>query len=377
MRTLLQWTVGSVIAGGVIVGILVPKDENDLFRSEQQTRADSLWTEWTTAAEKLRMLKRVVDRAEAREISRALPPVRAAAPFVRIDPRVGSESAQRVRRRFEDELRDAGGGEPRHPLALVVRLDSTNATGIYLRAVALPEHTGDPCTIVLTVPFNWRNVLHLEATQRLLGTCAFYAAHGAPGPGVERWLRETRAASAQYIQLPGAFAGESAKLNLSVRWYGFGADAAALVRCRTGAEESCLRFISPDPARPPIFEESRGGAVIDRTPLATVAPGTEVDHSGFWGGDRYLLRGVLLGTLAAELGPERFGALWRDPRSLEESFRANEGRTLGAWVAEYVAARTEPYVAGPGLAMLPIALSLALLVGATLLAVYRSPRQLT
>jgi hypothetical protein len=378
VSALLRWTVGTVIAGSVIVGILMPKAENDLFRNERQARTDSLWNAWISSAEQTRLFKRVVDRAEAREIARALPPVRAEAPLIRIDPRIGRESEARLRRRFEDEVREAGGATPRHPLAFVVRIDSTNPTGIYLRAVALPERAGDPCTIVMTVPFNLRNTLFLVATQRLLGTCAFYAAHGAPGPEVERWLRDTRIASAQYIARPSAFAGDTVDLKLRMRWYGFTTDAASLARCRAGAEDACLRFLSPDPATPAIFEEPReGGAALDRTPLATVAPGTEVFQSGSWGGDLYLLRGAILGTMATELGPERFGALWRDSRPLEESFRAFEGRTLGAWVAEYVAERTEPYAAGPGLRLLPILLSLALVLGAMLLGIFRSPRRQT
>lgn len=378
MSALLRWTAGTVVAGAVIAGVLIPKAENDLFRNERQARTDSLWDAWISSAEQMRLFKRVVDRAEAREISRALPPVRADAPLIRIDPRIGRESEARVRRRFDDEVREAGGGASRFPLALVVRIDSTNPTGIYQRAVALPERAGDPCTIVLTVPFNLRNTLFLVATQRLLGTCAFYAAHGAPGPEVERWLRDTRVASAQYIARPNAFVGDTADLDLSARWYGFTTDAAALVRCRTGAEEACLRWLSPDPSAPALFEQSReAGRAIDRTPLATVAPGTEAYQSGSWGGDLYLLRGGLLGAMAQELGPQRFGALWRDGRPLEESFRANEGRTLGAWVADYVAERTEPYVAGPGLRLLPILLSLALAVGATLLGIFRSPRRQT
>lgn len=382
MSALLRWTAGTVVAGAVIVGVLMPKAENDLFRNARQERTDSLWSAWISSAEQTRLLKRVVDRAEAREIAReiagALPRVRTEVPLVRIDPRIGRESAERVRRRFEHEVREAGGDASRYPLAFVVRIDSTNPTQIYQRAVALPERAGDPCTVVMTVPFTLRNTLFPVATQRLLGTCAFYAAHGAPGPEVERWLRDTRVASAQYIARPNAFVGDTGDLKLGVRWYGWNTDAAALVRCRTGTEEACLRWLSPDPAAPALFEQSREGVrAIDRTPLSTVAPGTEAYQSGSWGGDLYLLRGGLLGTMASELGPERFGSLWRDTRPLEESFRANEGRTLGAWVADYVAERTEPYVAGPGLRLLPIVLSLALVVGATLLGIFRSPRRQT
>jgi len=366
-----------VVAAGVIVGVMVPKAEHDLFRSAEQTHRDSLWAEWTSSAEQSRVFKRVVDRAEAREIARALPTVRAEEPFVRIDPRLGKESAERLRRRFDSELREAGGDVPKHAIALVVRVDSANPTAIYYRAVALPDRAGEACTIVLTVPFNQRNSLYLVATQRLLGTCAFYAAHGAPGPEVERWLRDTRFAAAQYLQRPGAFVGDTAKLRLRVQWYGFGADAASLVRCRTGVEADCLLFLSPDPARPAIFEESRGGAAVDRSALVTVAPGTDVYLSGSWGGETYQLRGAMLAAMADELGPERFGALWRDSRPLEESFRANEGRSLGAWVVQYVAERVEPYVAGPGLRLLPIFLSLAVLVGASLLGIFRSQRRMT
>ena len=85
----------------------------------------------------------------------------------------------------------------------------------------------------------------------------------------------------------------------------------------------------------------------------------------------------MLAALADELGPARFGELWRGPASLADGYAALTGQPLTSWVASYVAERTLPYHAGPGLRVLPALLGVVLSLLALGLTLRFAPRRMT
>jgi len=374
----MKWIIGTALVGGTAAALLVPKGDDDRWsRWPGDMRADSLYRESMIARSRYTVVRRVVQRGEARERARAVDTARGEALTFQLDARLGVGTTAVVRQRVADELRGAGVETPRYPIAVVAQLDTSLLGGIYTQAVVLPERAGEPCTVVLNLPNSQRNKFQPSATQRLLGTCAFHASYGAPGAGTTRWLLETRGVAARYLKTPSAYAGDTSRIRLGVSYFGWDDLSEALLRCRIGIADGCDRFVGPDTYLATGFLDLVTAAEVDRSPLGTEFPGVEVHNSTTWSPDGPRLRAGVLSALVAELGTERFGALWRDERGLQEAYAMSAGRPFSSWVANYVAARTGPYVAGPGIPALQIALALAIVIATVTLAVTRSPRQLS
>jgi hypothetical protein len=377
VNTATKWILGSVIVGGVAASLLVPKGPDDRWnRWTGSARSDSVYQVWNAERTRLNVIRRVVQRGEAREAARAVGDTRDDVPVFRFDPALGAGATAMMQQRVADELRGAGSDPIRYPITIIARLDTSLAGGIYTQAIVLPERAGEPCTVVFSLPAAQRNKFQASAAHRVLGTCAFYAAFGAPGAATTRWLLETRGASARYLKPPSAFAGDTSRMRLGVTYIGWDNLSESLLRCRMAIAEGCDRFIGPDTYSPGFYEQVEAVA-IDRTPLRTAFPGVDVLNSTTWSPDGPRLRAGALAALAAELGSERFGALWRDERGLQDAYAASAGRPLSSWVARYVESRTSEYVAGPGIPALQVALALVIALAAFGLGVTRSPRQMT
>lgn len=376
MIPVLKWVAGTLLAAIVSFSLLVPKraDESNLTDDARARR--ELWVEYQAARDQAVALHELRARAEVRAIAAALPTVTPQVPLVRIDPRVPSAVASRVRDRFADELREASANAPRYPVALVVTVDTAVRARVFTRALALPERPDAPCAIVVSTSQVQVGFLGLAGSQRFLGTCGFYVAFGAPGREVASWLRSTRLASARYLVAPWTFTGDTSRLDLSERYafyYGASIDLAA---CRAGRIEACADLLSPDArALPPLA--SVRPALWDE--LSSYEPGTDVYATGFqWSeGRRSDVQSGLLAALAKDIGPERFGEIWRGSKSLAESYEAESGRPLTAWVADHVAQRTFPFRAGPGLSPVSAALGIALVLIALGLGLRYAPRDVT
>ena len=215
------------------------------------------------------------------------------------------------------------------------------------------------------------NRLGLDGSGDLLGTCAFYAAFGAPGTAVDAWLHSTRFASARYLSSTSSTRDESTELDLSASFALYYRDGFQMASCRAGRSASCAAFFSPDPRAVPPFEPQP--ALLDE--LASFEPGTEVGSFYRFDGGDWNAQGGLLNALATDLGRERFGEMWRGPNSLAESYAAEAGRPLAEFVADYVARRTLPYRAGPGLPPVPAALGIGLTLLALVIALRYAPRK--
>jgi hypothetical protein len=378
VNTAIKWILGTVVAGATAGALLVPKGDDDRWSPfGRDARGDSLYQAADLERVRYGVVRRVVERGEARETARAVAPARNDAPLIRIDPKLGSSVRTTVQQRVADELRGAGAESPRYPIAIMAQLDTSLLGGIYTQATVLPERAGDPCTVVLNIPVSQRNKFQPAATHRLLSTCAFYAAYGAPGTGTANWLVETRGAAARFIKMPSAFAADTTLIRLGVSYFGWDPLSESLLRCRMGITEGCDRFVGPETYGSGAFFEITAADTVDRSALRTQFPGVEVLYSTRWMPDAPRLRAGVLAELAAEIGSERFGALWRDERGLIEAYATSAGRPFSSWVANYLEARTGPYVAGPGIPSLQVALAVVIALGALGLAVRVSARQMS
>lgn len=273
------------------------------------------------------------------------------------------------------ELRATGEAAPRHRVVVAIEVDSTLTVGWpYLRIIVLPQQPGDPCTVIMRVSRTKSTQFGLHPEDRLLGTCAFYAAFGTPGAGTDAWLRETRQGSVAFLQTPAGQAADTGMIDASA----YRRDWPLHLRsCRAGQFAGCAAAISPSAAnRQPFdiryryyFEEVSTPdwsptEVIVRWPGSLTSSLSSVSYG-------------LTAALAKDLGPERFGTLWRSDRGIEQEFERQEGRPLASWVGEYVLRRMEPYDPGPGLPAVQVAFALAILTAAGAVAFLRSPRHMS
>ena len=369
MNTALKWIGGTALGAGLAFALLVPKPGKPATKSERGVA----WMEYQQAAYASRSLNELRMRAEARAIANALPEVPSATPFTRFAPELPADVATRLGEKLSAELSDAGAMPPRYPIALTVSVDTALLSAAYIRAIVLPERAGAPCTVSLTVADRHKKSLAVSGTQRLLGTCAFYAAFGAPGAANAAWLRDTHMVSARYLRTPFAFTGDTAKVDLnSLRSY-YSVGPIDIYGCRSGDAIACASLLTPDPARL-LADDSD----IARDPrVDSFEPGTEVDWSTFSDGGPFNMQAGMLAAMARDLGHERFGELWRDDRPLAESYPVQTGRPLTAWVSDFVAERTLPYSAGPGIGVLQTVLGIGLTLLAIGVALRFSPRRMT
>ena len=378
MKPVLQWVAGTLLAAIAAFSLMVPKRVNDSDFTDDARARRRAFVEYEAARDQAIALHELRTRAEVRAIAEALPTVSPQLPLVRIDPRIPSEVATRVRDRFMDEWHDASANAPRYPVALVVLLDTVERGARLTRTIALPEGPGAPCAVVVSVSRVNFHRLGLAGSERFLGPCGFFAAFGAPGSEVASWLRSTRLASARYLVAPWSITRDSGRIDMRAGFsfnYGFGG-SIEMVACRAGRVSACANLLSPDRRALPPMESTRP-ALWDE--LANYEPGTEVDTYGFRGyaGGRGVYQRGLLAALAKALGSERFGEIWRGPNSLAESYESEAGRPLTAWVADHLAQRTLPVHAGPGLPPVPAALGTALTLIALGLGLRFAPRRVS
>jgi hypothetical protein len=256
-----------------------------------------------------------------------------------------------LRDQLRRELAEIGG--TRVPIRALILRDSS-ARWWQLHRVR-PVAAGEPCTIV-----TWVRAQDAGGTGprrvRRLGVCGFYARHGMPGPAMAAWLDSTgaRAARADTTlpertpRAPQAYHG------------GMVADEPALVACASGRRDACAAALLDPPA------PRRRPAV----PLAPSLPGLSQGNTGLG----YEYPSDVLARLREAMGPERFSLLWRDARPIDEAYAAIVGEPFAEFAQAYVRREVAPHPRGPLRAGLPLALSLALIVGAAWLAITITPR---
>jgi hypothetical protein len=174
-------------------------------------------------------------------------------------------------------------------------------------------------------------------SRNALGICRFFAAYGAPGPGVRAWLL---AGGWQYGTTDGA--GRHGLFEAARRRYTYFPSLVsegryALGACVEGATRGCRAWFLLD-------AESRGPDWRGVTPLPWGGAARLEEHSGFvtawWGeGDEF---GGLLADLDDEMGPERFRAFWTSPSPVGSAFGSAFGVDVGIWTRDWLERRYGP-----------------------------------
>ena len=372
--TIVRIVVG-VAAAAALFALLVPtaRDDEDWwsgFHRNDPALREALRLRQDRRSEAL-ALRDAWERVDSRERARAVrlaPGSRLA--FV-IDPRVPARARANIDSVARAELGAVGATTPRHPIAIVAMVDADDRHPRYSRAVVLPDTPADPCVIVLRIPARSARDITLSAADRLLGTCAFYAAYGTPGVGTASWLLATNARTAAYLQLPAALAGDTTLVSVGFR---AGRLSLDLRGCRAGRDARCSELFTPDAAALIDWRLSllglRARDAIRPTPDVALLSPTTFNEFGT------VVSYGLLAALATQLGPDRFSSLWQGDGPVV-AYERQEGRPVSAWVAGYVASRVQPVHAGPGLPPLLLAVSLLVVAAAALLAITRSPRVMT
>ena len=231
---------------------------------------------------------------------------------------------------------------PRFPESL----DPGEGRGIRLD-VLRGRTAGRPyCAVVLTTG----RVDAVDAATRLpaglLGPCAWMAAYGEPGPGVEAWL-----ADAGYGFLAGRESSDAVRRDAR----GVSQEEPGLLGDRFGARPASRIQIAEVQGCLGGDRRACRAAVVERFPatdddMAAVITGTPLVHT--WRSLGASIRFGPLGEhlvadLEAEQGPEAFARFWTSDRPMPEAFEAAFGEPLGAWVERWALRTWEPLAAGP------------------------------
>ena len=376
MNALARWTLGTIGVAGLAAAVIVPKTGIDADDPRTREREEA-YRAWQDAVVDVRVASELAWRAEAREAVRALPRGPGATALVRIDARVPARVATRLREQFDAELRALGDGAPRHPVALIVAvIDSLPARSdaLYARsATVLPERVADPCAVVLLTPEKFPGRAGIAGTQRLLGPCAFYAQYGTPSEANNAWMRDTRATAAAFRTVPHGLAVDAKPIDLERRGRYAESSLLDILACRAGDAARCRAVFAPSGPDGLLYSDSESEI---RRRVRDQDAGVLLRQGYVYDAGTYVLRAGLLARLADQLGPERFGALWRGSVRIDEAVPQQLGRPVERWVYDEIAARTSTYRAGPTLPAVSVGLALAIIAAFGVVAITRSPRRL-
>jgi len=292
----------------------------------------------------------------------------------RLDPRLTAGQRGDIMEIVRGEVDAVAPAGPAHRLVVVASVVPKPGLGMwgarYDRAVVLPTDATSPCAVVLRIP-DFPNGAHMRsATDRLLGTCAFYAAFGAPGAGMHEWLLATNLRRAGFLQTPSALVGDTARVG-GERYRTFRPDE--FEACRAGRAEGCAEVFSPSGAATGSTDRIGRSAVrgqVETPELRIFSPTT-------LGSEYAFVTGGLLAALADSVGTARFAELWRSPFPPPQAYERQSGRPLTAWVEAHLATRMPAYHAGAAIPPLQTLLALGLVALAILVAIWRSPRVLS
>jgi hypothetical protein len=202
------------------------------------------------------------------------------------------------------------------------------------------------------------------SAPRTLGPCSFPARYGAPGTGLEAWLRQGAFGRGARERVPSEYLlRERRTAALGRLPYSAHEVSAVGYRCLEGSREACREvFVTGGTRTVPVV--TRAGSVL--TELWAAQPGTSS------GADFGLADPALFADLEREFGPERFRRFWTselDPvQSFQAAFGVHPADWVGRWARSYYGEGRAALAAGPahGIAtLLFVVAALALAVGIT------------
>ena len=196
------------------------------------------------------------------------------------------------------------------------------------------------------------------------GPCIFYAAFGAPGPDIQRWLDSRNFAFARLAdwdteQQPSdervTRVGVDALFGLlRIREIGGIWDAMA---CAGGRQERCRAIMLADAGSQLSSSRYRREARM---------PGYVAVNQ------RYVFRSAtahFLSDVVREVGVDRFKEFWTSDLAVDQAFASVAGRDIGEWTSDWLAERIGrqdfgPGVSGTGLLAAALLASLGVFAGA-------------
>jgi hypothetical protein len=213
----------------------------------------------------------------------------------------------------------------------------------------LPRTTGDRCVTIVRMPkafgsqeiakddYDWMRNRIFRSFQNgeVLGACAFYEAFGAPGPGIDRWLRSG-----------GWRFGLAGTVPARQEWRAF-VDSALLspwsawlegdfrrqfppkgYRCLTGDAQMCTSIVLD------------AGADAGLTLHTRVFENGVLDFRGSFA-DRWVDGNLgwpqqwMFADLIRSLGEERFRRFWTSDKAPGEAFADAFGQDIGEWTVQW------------------------------------------
>lgn len=194
-----------------------------------------------------------------------------------------------------------------------------------------PEATdGRTCVVMVTLatpmsPATWR--IGYRNGARLLGPCAYYAAFGRPGAGLQRWLDHGGARYALDSDWHRPFdAHETTETGYGTpfEWYYGTWDFTA---CRMGQVARCARVVDQPDTR------LRFSLLLNNTDLPGVVEWRP--YRRFWGIEP---RDRFLADMVGAFGVDRFATFWQSDASLDTAFSRAYGTPLATWTHRWVVA---------------------------------------
>ncbi len=181
--------------------------------------------------------------------------------------------------------------------------------------------------IDLGSPRDWWGRAPGAAPDDVLGACAFLAAYGEPGAGVNAWLGR------------GGYALGGLRLGKERAGAGDPEDAprrlATLDACLVDGGQACRILVLGRGTADPTAASHAATPVVGNAQV----PSPEL---GFFG-SRFLA------DLEAAMGPDRFARFWASPDPMPEAFEGAFGVPLETWVHGWLLRRFEPVRAGTAL----------------------------
>lgn len=231
--------------------------------------------------------------------------------------------------------------------------------GSYTLIAVLPRDHSEPCSVVVLLPVERPRDLEPTRSERLIGTCGFYARFGAPGRGMSEWLLATRGVHAMTDSARERIGnGVLHRIGPEDAWASPETSA-----CAAGDMQMCTAA----------FDGSRWmQSLYSRDSALTESTRVTVRMTAF---ARQWVPGRNFSDLREAMTDERFAKFWQHEGDPIAAYEAVEGRSIGYFVRDRLLLEVEPHRPGPLHADLPTALGVAIGALAAALAIRLTKRQ--